>query len=113
VSGTDFGTTTSQTQVNVVNSSHPMAAGLSGLVSASASSTYSWGVPNANAAKVATISGSTTRHAMFGYDVGAAMPGLAAPARRVGLFLTDSTPTILTANGWALFDASVRWASVR
>jgi hypothetical protein len=113
VSGTDFGTTTSQTQVNVVGSSHPMAAGLSGLVTTSASSTYSWGVPSSSAAKVATISGSTTRYAMFGYDVGAAMPGLAAPARRVGLFFSDSTPTSLTANGWTLFDASIRWASVR
>jgi regulation of enolase protein 1 (concanavalin A-like superfamily) len=113
VSGTDFGTQASQTQVNVVASTHPMAAGLSGLVSASASSAYTWGVPNANAARVATLSGNSTRYVMFGYDSGAAMPGLSAPARRVGLFLGDTTATSLTANGWALFDASIRWASVR
>jgi hypothetical protein len=113
VSGTDFGTQASQTQLNVVAAAHPMAAGLSGLVTASASSTYSWGVPNANAARVARSSGNTTRYVMFGYDVGAAMPGLTAPARRVALFLSDATATSLTTNGWALFDASIRWASVR
>jgi hypothetical protein len=113
VSGTDFGTQTGQTQVNVVAPAHPMAAGLSGLVTTSASSTYTWGLPNANAARVARLSGHATRHVIFGYDVGAAMPGLAAPARRVALFLGDSTATSLTTNGWALFDASIRWASVR
>jgi hypothetical protein len=38
------------------------------------------------------------------------MPGGAAPARRVALFLADNTATILTAAGQALFDAAVQWA---
>jgi hypothetical protein len=39
------------------------------------------------------------------------MPGLDAPARRVGLFLTDTTAASLSANGGLLFDAAIRWAS--
>jgi alpha-tubulin suppressor-like RCC1 family protein len=37
------------------------------------------------------------------------MVGLSAPARRMGLFLGDTSATVLTAEGWALFDAAVQW----
>jgi len=36
-----------------------------------------------------------------------------APARRVGLFLTDDTAAGTTEAGWALFDAAVAWAIER
>jgi hypothetical protein len=48
---------------------------------------------------------------LFGYEKGTPMVGLAAPARRVGLFLGDTNAAGLTAEGLALFDAAVRWAS--
>ena len=39
------------------------------------------------------------------------MPGLAAPGRRVGFFLQDTTAAALTTAGLTLFDAAVRWAT--
>jgi hypothetical protein len=38
------------------------------------------------------------------------MPGLAAPARRVALFMSDTTAAVFTASGTALFDAAFGWA---
>lgn len=59
VSGTDSGTQASQTTRSIVNASHPMAAGLSGAPTvATAASAFTWGVPNANAVKIATINGN-------------------------------------------------------
>ena len=112
VAGTDFGVASSKSKINIVNAAHPLAAGLSGTVQTSTSSTLMpWGVPNANAAWVASVTGNANRAVLFGYDKGAAMPGLAAPARRVGLFLESDTAAIMTADGWKLFDAAVKWAT--
>jgi hypothetical protein len=108
----NFGTSTAQTSVVIATNSHPMAAGLSGTIAVStASSPLSWGKPNANAATIATVPGDATQAVIFGYDSGAAMPGLTAPARRVGFFLGDTTASTLTSDGWKLFDAAVAWAT--
>jgi hypothetical protein len=112
VSGTDFGTAATQTQLTITAGAHPMAAGLSGNVSVvSAASTFTWGKPNANAVKVAALISDATRASIFGYDGGAAMPGLEAPARRVALFMSDTTAGSFTAQGGSLFDAAIRWAT--
>jgi hypothetical protein len=58
--------------------------------------------------KVASIVGTPTQIAIFSFERGAQMAGLAAPARRVAFFLSNTTA--LNANGWTLFDAAVRWA---
>jgi hypothetical protein len=112
VNGTDFGTLAAQTSVSILVPTHPLAAGLSGTVPVSTTSgPITWGVPNANAAKVASVAGGSARPTVFGYDHGSSMPGLAAPARRVGLFLGDATASTFTAQGGKLFDAAVRWAA--
>jgi hypothetical protein len=112
----NFGTQSGQKSL-AVSAGHPLAAGLSGtqLVfsepnSPGLTSTFNWGKPNANAARVATIPSDGARFAVFGYEAGAVMPGLVAPARRVGFFVGDTTATNLTANGWALFEAAVTFA---
>jgi hypothetical protein len=113
VSGTDFGTSsTTQTQLAIANASHPLAAGLAaGNASvAGTATTFTWGKPNANAARVATLTTDATKFVIFGYDAGVAMPGLEAPARRVALFMTDTTAGSFTAGGNSLFDAAIRWA---
>jgi len=113
VSGTDFGTSaTTQTQLNIADPAHPLAAGLSGTQTVVTTATnFTWGKPNTNAARVAALTNDATRYAIFGYDSGTIMPGLEAPARRVALFLTDTTAASFNANGGALFDAAVRWAT--
>jgi hypothetical protein len=114
VAGTDFGTLASQTTLNVVEPAHPLAAGLSGLVTVTrAARTISFGVPNANAVAVARPNGSATRAVIFGYERGAVMPGRTAPGRRVGFFFENTTANALTGAGWSLFDAAVRWVSGR
>jgi hypothetical protein len=110
-SGTDYGTATSQT-LSIVNAAHPMAAGLTGTQTVvSVASGFTWGKPNVNAIKIATLPGDATKMVIFGYDSDVAMSGLDAPARRVSVFLTDTNAASLTANGGALFDAAVKWAA--
>lgn len=88
-----------------------MVGGLTGTVQATASNTtFGWGKPNANAAKIATLTGDSTKATSFGYASGAAMPGLTAPARRVGFFYAASSQP-LTYEGSLLFDNAVRWAA--
>jgi hypothetical protein len=113
-SGTDYGTTSSQTAVAIVGGTHPLTAGLSGSVTVTTQAdTFSWGVPNANAIKVATLTGNGTRCAEFAYEAGAAMPGGTAPARRLGIFLTNQTMLYLNASGTKLFDQAVRWTALK
>ncbi len=104
----DFGTKTSQTQVSITNSSHLLAAGFSGNTAVASSGTFNWGKPNANASSVAIVVGDTTKTLIFGYDTGAVMPGLTAPARRVGFFMHDTTA--LNSSGIQLLDSAIRWA---
>ncbi|MCA1592538.1 MAG: hypothetical protein LC754_07795 [Acidobacteria bacterium] len=75
--------------------------------------TLSWGKPNVNAVTVVTIVGDTTKIVIFGYERGAAMPGLVAPARRVGLFMYDTTAVSFHGPGRRLFDAAIKWATGR
>jgi hypothetical protein len=107
----DFGLTADQTRLVITDPGHPLAAGLSGTVRVTASaSNFTWGVPGTAAAKAATIVGSKNRAAIFGYEEGSPMVGLSAPARRVGLFMSDTTAANLTTNGWKLFEAAINWA---
>ena len=107
----DSGTKTNQNQLAVVSMTHPLAAGFPGIRTiTSANATTNWGKPNANAAKVATVTNDANKTLIFGYESGAVMPGLTAPARRVGLFMDDTSASILTAEGNALLDAAIQWA---
>jgi len=107
----DFGTKTNQTQVSITNSTHPLAAGLSGNVTVVTSAkTFDWGKPNANAISVATLAGDTAKTGIFAYETGAVMPGLTAPARRVGLYLFDDTAVSFNGTGTTLLDAAIKWA---
>jgi len=114
-SGTDFGTSAGgQMNVSITNAGHVLAAGLTGspqVVNTGSSFSFSWGVPNANAAKIAALVGDANKSVIFGYESGVAMPGLEAPARRVALFMMDLTAGSFNVNGNGLFDAAVRWAT--
>lgn len=113
-SGSDFGTTSGQTNIAVWNYSDPIIVSITGLTQpvavVNAADTFGWGVPGGLASVGATISGSNTRAAVFSYKPGVSMPGLKAPAKRVGLFLTAISGTNLNAVGLTLFDSAVKWA---
>lgn len=129
VNGTDYGTTPSQTQATIYPAAcnratmytaatgwgdgcQDMAAGLTGNVNLLRNAgTFSWGAPNASAIKVAYHAGNLARAVVFGYEKGAAMPGLAAPARRAFIFLEDNTAASWSPRGQALFDNAVYWAT--
>jgi hypothetical protein len=106
----DWAATRGRWILRVAEAAHPLAAGLSGPVRVTRGpDQLSWGRAPAGAIRVATIEGESARDAIFAFERGAAMPGRAAPARRVGFFLFDETAAALTDEGWALFDAAVRW----
>jgi len=65
------------------------------------------------AAAIATVATDSTKTLIFGYTSGAVMPGLTAPAQRVGLFMSDTSAASFTSNGGLLFDAAVKWATGR
>jgi hypothetical protein len=57
------------------------------------------------------MSDDSTMHAIFCYEAGATMSGLAAPARRVGFCLGAESAGFLSNDGWLIFDAAVKWTS--
>jgi hypothetical protein len=60
---------------------------------------------------IGTLAGDPTKVMVFGYDTGAAMVSITAPARRAGLFLSETTAVSLNSIGWSIFDAVVNWAA--
>jgi len=92
---------------------HDISAGLSGTFALlRQSGPVSWGKPGSAAQSIAFEPGNTNHALVFGYDKGAAMPLLAsAPARRVFVFLGDTTASTWTAKGQSLFDNAVFWAT--
>ena len=70
-----------------------------------------YGVSGSNAISIAANPGSTTKMVIFGYESGATMVGLTAPARRVGFWFNDTSATNATSGGWSLFDAAVQWST--
>lgn len=111
VTDIDYGKEINTTLV-IVDETNPLAAGLSGTVTAFTSpSDVSWGNPNASADTVATLPNGGDRAAIFTYDQASLLiDGTAAPSRRVGFFI-GSNANELTNEGWQLFDAAVNWAT--
>ena len=114
VSGTDFYDLSAQTQINILDSTHPLAGGLSGNQTVYTSSHWmGWGVPTTSAVKVGSVSGNSNRTLIFGYDQGATMVGMTAPARRVGFFFSDTSANVMNNQAGQLFEAAVTWAVTR
>jgi hypothetical protein len=109
--GTDFGTIDADRRVMIIDDTHPLAAGLTGLVTvANANLQLSWGVPGGAAIKIATVADQATRFTIFAYAEGATMVGMAAPARRVGAFVRFPDTVSYTDSGLMLFEAAALWA---
>jgi hypothetical protein len=105
-------TTTNQTQINIVNTSHPLAAGFpAGLLTVTTSpQTFSLGTP-VGAHIVATVAADPTLALLYYYDKGErGLANFVMPARRVFFFFQDNTASAVNAAGTKLFDASVDFA---
>ncbi len=112
---TDYGSTFNQTTITLAGGAPPLGGGLTGSVTITAvPAELGWAQPAPSAIIGATLADDPTNastHALlFGYAAGAAMPGLAAPARRVGFAIRETAAANLTADGLALFDAAVTFA---
>lgn len=117
----DMGMTTavgsaSATGITVALPSHPLAAGRASppaVKVVSSAQPMGWGEGNGSQIRVGTV-GAANRPALFGYEKGTVMPGLTAPERRAAFLLCMSgcsTAGALNAEGWAFFDATVRWVT--
>jgi RHS repeat-associated protein len=108
---------TGQSQITILTSTHAMAAGLSAtqtVLNAGATATFGWGKPAGTVDKIASIVGTATQVTVFGYATGAPMNASSpAAARRVGWFASQAAFDVMSANGWTLFDAAVRWVTLK
>jgi hypothetical protein len=103
-----------QREIRIVDAAHPLAGGLSGRVAvySGREGFVTWGVPDeATARIVARCATREAEPAIFAYEAGKGAAGAELPARRVSFFVSSNTDEAarLTDEGWALFDAAVRW----
>lgn len=103
--------------IAIVDSGHPLAAGLSGNVRVTDQTDVLLSLvntpPSPNAKVIATLAGDPSQAALFWFEAGDVMEGgFVAPARRIGFFFsgTGTSPGDYTAPAWQLFDAAVQWA---
>jgi hypothetical protein len=106
-----LGTIASQTQINIVDDSHPLAAGFpKGLVTVSTPETYSVSIPVGGHIIAKPIT-DPTYALIYYYDTGEkGFNDFVMPARRVFFFFQDNTAAAANDNGWKLFDAAVDWS---
>ena len=97
--------------IDIIDPTHPLAGDMEGIVQlfSSAQITH-WGVPNANASIIAQKVNSTSA-IYYGYESGAVMPGLTAPARRVFCFPDKSATAALTSRGKQMISAAIQWTA--
>jgi len=110
---TDFGTIEKNRYLWLVNAPNPLSAGLpAGMLNVySRGTSMNWGKPGLGATIIATIAGEPDKVAEFSYEKGATMDyENIAPARRVFIFLDNTTFTNLNPAGISLFDAAISWS---
>ena len=114
---TDFGTREGKIRyLWMVNAPHALSAGLpAGMLNVvKKGGPMNWGRPGPGAIVVATFPGEVDKSPLFAYEKGATMDGEnLAPARRVMLFLDNTTFGGLNEAGLKLFDAAVLWAAAQ
>ena len=109
----DFGTVEKNRYLWLVNAPNPLSAGLpAGMLNVyGRGASMNWGKPGLGATIVATIAGEPDKVAEFAYEKGATMDyENIAPARRVFIFLDNTTFTNLNPAGIRLFDAAISWS---
>jgi len=110
-----YGVVDSATDIVIVDSSHPLAAGLHGQVHVySAMKEINWGKVAATAHVIATLASDPSGAALYTYAKGSKLfDGSSAAGLRIGFFLEDDnktgTATYFTPEGTQLFDAAVAY----
>ena len=101
----------SDTRLTVALTSHPAVTGVGANPTIlSSSSKLPYGTPPTSALKLARLSTSSTRWAIFAIPGGGKRTdGSNAPACRVG-FAGPQDWRLVTSSGWQLFDQTVTWA---
>ena len=99
-----------QSALQILAPGHPLAAGRTGRVTV-ARNFSSFGATQiaGDAIAIAALVGDQDDVGIVGLEKGARSTFGPAPARRVGWFALEATFPGLSADGWALFDAAVRW----
>ncbi|MEL7535140.1 MAG: hypothetical protein AAFN10_27805, partial [Bacteroidota bacterium] len=111
ITGVDYGLQGSVDRVQITDPSHPIASGFIGNVTVTTAQTsLRWGDPSNNADKIARLFNHPNKYAIFSYDAGDMMVGLAAPATRIGFFFGPNTASHPTHNAWSFFDDAVHYA---
>jgi hypothetical protein len=110
----DYGWKSNVSSLSIQSSTHPLAAGLSGQITLQSTATsLGWGKPATSALIIANLAGHSGNAGIFAYERGSMMTDTQAPGRRVGLSFNDASGAHLSSQGWALFEAAIRWASGR
>jgi hypothetical protein len=105
----------SGTDINILDTEHPLSAGLSGTVTIAdstgmnASWRMKWGYPAPSADCIAELTDSSGKMFYYAYETGDTMFYTVAPARRVMFGIGDNVATKFTDEGWQLFDAALFW----
>ncbi|NOX30868.1 MAG: hypothetical protein GXP35_12600 [Actinobacteria bacterium] len=104
------GSLTRATDGDIVDTAHPIAAGLTGTVTLlTTSDRFPVGIPGATADVVLEVDGDPT---LWVYDEGDLLPsGTAASGCRSTLHAFKDTAANYSPDGWLLFDATITWAA--
>ncbi|MCP3997623.1 MAG: hypothetical protein GY722_21570 [bacterium] len=107
--GIDYGTVRSST-ITIVDSGHPLSAGLNGDVAVNAGGrTMSFGVPGGSGLIVSTAAGSPST--MVYESGGVLADGSTAPGCRIHASVFNTAVLGWTADAWSLFDAAAGYAA--
>ena len=110
-----LGVKAAETRIDIVDPTHPLAAGLMGSVAVyKEPKQVTWGQVGEGAKVVATLPGDPEGVAIYVYEKGSALrDGTQAAGRRIGFFLEDDdvtgTANLMTEAGFALIDAAITY----
>jgi hypothetical protein len=102
-----------QTQLEIVEATHPIATGLSGTITvADAGVEFSWGMPPPSATLIARLADGSERYGLYAFDPGDVLIDGSTPAagRRVHVPMGDATYTGMNATGKQLIHNAINWA---
>ena len=110
--GVDYSAMLQQQVVQIVAPESPLAAGLVGAVRVfSQGSDMAWGSPAGDAQVIAAAVDNSNTALLFKFESGDELAdGSPARARRMGIFLGDASPAVLTEDGERMVSTAFCWS---